>query len=116
MAPPHVDDYRFGRIVVDGQPFDRDLILFPDHILTDWWRERGHTLQPGDLAALLAEPPEVLVVGQGAVGRMTIAPEVEQALTAAGIELIAQWSGEACDTYNEFSVGRRTALAIHLTC
>lgn len=116
MTPPHVDDYRFGRIVIDGQPYEQDLILFPSHLLTGWWRERGHTLQPGDLEAVLAEPPEVLVVGQGAVGRMAVAGEVKAALSAAGIELIAQWSGKACETYNEISSRRRAALAIHLTC
>jgi hypothetical protein len=116
VTPPIVDDYRFGRIIVDGEPHDRDLIIFPDRIVTSWWRTQGHYLQAADLEAVLSDPPQVLVIGKGAVGRMAIAPEAEQALARADIELLAQWSGKACDTYNELSRQKRTVLAIHLTC
>lgn len=116
MTPPRVDSYHFGRIVIDGKPYSRDVIIFPDRVVANWWRDRGHYLQPEDLVEVLAEKPEVLVVGQGAVGRMSIAPEATQALAKAGIELIAERSGPACETYNRLSSQKRAALAIHLTC
>ena len=116
MSSPRVDAYRFGRIVIDGKAYSRDLIICPDRIVPNWWREQGHYLQVDDLAAVLEQPPQVLVVGQGAVGRMTIAPEVVQMMADAGVELVAQRSGSACETYNQLRDKKRVALAIHLTC
>ena len=116
MSAPSIDDYRFGRIVVDGQPYSKDLIILPDRIIAHWWREKGHTLLPADLAQVLAAGPDLLVVGQGAYSRMTVAPESRLALEQAGIELIAQATGRACATYNELRGQRAVAAALHLTC
>jgi len=36
-----IDGYSFGRIVVEGKEYTSDLIIYPDHIQGDWWREEG---------------------------------------------------------------------------
>ena len=58
----------------------------------------------------------MLVVGQGAYGRMRVPAETRQALQAAGIELIAQPTEQACQTYNRLRQKRAVAAALHLTC
>ena len=116
MAAPRIEDYRFGHIVVDGQSYENDLILLPDRIVSGWWREKGHRLKAGDLEAVLEAAPEVLVVGRGAFGRLSVSGKAERALEAAGIELIAQPTGEAVQTYNRLRQERRAAAALHLTC
>ena len=113
---PHVDSYRFGQIVIDGQAHDKDLIILPHGVITNWRRQQGHFLQLEDLSAVLEAAPEMLVIGQGAVGRMAVAPEVTEAMTRAGIEMIIQWSGAACKTYNRQRQRKQVALALHLTC
>jgi hypothetical protein len=113
---PYVDSYRFGKIVIDGQAYDQDLIILPQGIIANWRREQGHYLQPDDLAAVLEGAPDLLVIGQGAVGRMAVAPAVAQVLAEAGIEVIVQWSGKACQTYNGQRQQKQVALALHLTC
>ena len=60
--------------------------------------------------------PEKLVVGQGANGRMRVTLETRRALEAAGIELVALPTGEACERYNGLREGGRVAAALHLTC
>ena len=82
MSVPKIDAYRFGHLVVDGQSHDKDLILLPNRVLSGWWRLEGYVLHPDDLDAVWAVAPEMLVVGQGAYGRMRVAAETHQALQA----------------------------------
>ena len=116
MSTPHIETYRFGRIVIDGQSHDRDVIILPDRVLGGWWRKEGHVLHPDDLEAVFEAAPALLVVGQGAYGRMEVAPETRQALQAAGIELLAQPTEQACQTYNRLREGQTVVAALHLTC
>ncbi len=116
MTVPLIDSYRFGRLVVNGQPYTKDVILLPDEVLSNWWRREGHALQPEDLEPVMQAKPQVLVVGQGSFGRMRVTPETRQALRAKGIELIAQSTEEACRSYNQLCTEQRVAAALHLTC
>ncbi|MCJ7660536.1 MAG: MTH938/NDUFAF3 family protein, partial [Anaerolineales bacterium] len=86
MIPPKIDSYRFGRIVIDGQAYNQDVIVLPDQVIRDWWRGSGHVLNPNDLRYVIEASPEVLVVGQGSVSRMQVLDETKQALEEAGIE------------------------------
>jgi hypothetical protein len=61
----HIDNYRFGHIDIAGHGYDADIIIFPDHVQARWWRQEGHRLGGQDLDTVLAEKPDVLVVGTG---------------------------------------------------
>ncbi len=122
---PHIEDYRFGRIVIDGQSYSRDVIIYPDHVDGTWWRKEGHRLAPEDLPALLGlpphgasgdQPPEVLVVGQGNPGLMAVPPETRERFEAVGITVIVEPTPRACETYNRLRQSKRTVAALHLTC
>jgi hypothetical protein len=113
---PSIDSYRFGRIVVDGQAHTKDLIILPDRVMGGWRRQEGHRLSPADLAVVLETQPEVLVVGQGALGRMRVPAETIHALEAAGIELLVQGTEQACRAYNRLRDQKTVAAALHLTC
>jgi hypothetical protein len=63
---PAIEEYRFGRIVIDGDVQTRDVILLPDRIVRNWWRADGHKLVMSDLDDVLEELPEHLLVGTGA--------------------------------------------------
>lgn len=116
MAAPKIEAYRFGSIVVDGQTYERDLIILPDRVLSGWWRREGHKLRARDLDAILEAQPEVLVVGQGAYGRLSVSGKAERALGEAGIELIVEPTKRAVETYNRLRKEQRAAAALHLTC
>jgi hypothetical protein len=103
-------------MVVDEEPHTRDLILFPDRVSPNWWRETGHRLDVADLAQVLDAAPEILVVGTGAYGLMKVPQETRQAVEAAGIELRTARTGEAWQTYNDLREQHRTVGAFHLTC
>jgi len=48
----------------------------------------------------LREPPQVLVIGQGNMGRMEVPPQTRHHLQEIGIEVIVEDTGHACDIYN----------------
>lgn len=115
---PKIDDYQFGRIEVDRQTYEQDLIILPDRVVPNWWRKEGHVLHAEDLDAVLhlEEKPATLVVGQGAYGRMRVARDAREALERAGIEMISESTAQACETYNALRDQERVAAALHLTC
>jgi hypothetical protein len=116
MATPLIESYAFGRIVVDGQRYLRDLIIYPDRVAEPWRREEGHSLSPADLAGVIEARPEVLVIGRGVFARVDVPAETLRALHAAGIETIAEPTGRACETYNRLRGTRRVVAALHLSC
>jgi|YNPNPStandDraft_1061719.scaffolds.fasta_scaffold00888_3 hypothetical protein len=112
-----IESYDFGRIVVAGQTYTADLLIFPDRVRANWWRREGHALHPDDLKEVLEAHPQVLVVGTGYVGRMRILPQSEALLADQGIRIIAQDTRAACRTYNELRrAGQKVVAALHLTC
>jgi hypothetical protein len=112
----HIENYEFSVIVIDGQTYRTDLLIWPGHLKTDWWRRESHLLELADVLEALAAAPQVLVVGTGAYGRMEVEPALAAYLKEQGIDLVAQPTREACQSINELSGKRRLAAALHLTC
>lgn len=111
-----IDSYDFGRIIIAGKRYSSDLIVFPDKVRDGWWRKEGHRLHVEDLKDVLEAKPEVLVVGTGYSGLMTVPPETRKYVESEGIKLIAQRTAEACKTFNRLVKSRKVVAAFHLTC
>jgi hypothetical protein len=111
-----IDSYRFGRIVINGQKYNSDVIIFTDRVQADWWRNESHQLSLTDIAGIMSENPEILLVGTGASGLMRVLPEVEREAEVRNIQLMVQPTAEACELYNQLSQGHRMVAALHLTC
>lgn len=112
----HIQDFNWGQIVVDGETYDRDLILLPEEIVPEWWRREGHVLRVSDLDAVFAAQPDVLVIGCGVYRRLRVPKETRNALDRAGIEWVILPTKKACATYGELAQEKRAAAALHLTC
>jgi len=110
-----IDHYEFGRIVIDGREETRDLIILPDQVVRDWWRQEGHALVVDDLGEVLDELPTHLVVGTGAAGRMQPDPDTIQQLQDRGATVEALPTSQAVRRCGELDPAR-TAAALHLTC
>jgi hypothetical protein len=112
-----IESYRFGLMKVDGVEYGQDLVVFPDKIRSKWWRKQGHSLSVEDLQDVIKFKPEVLVVGAGASGLMEVPASTIKALQDEGMEVIAQNTGQACNTFNEQTEkGKKVVGAFHLTC
>jgi hypothetical protein len=108
-------DYSFGRIVVDGEEQTRDVIVLPDRLLSDWWRQEGHSLAIEDFREVEGELPEKLILGTGAHGQLRPPRAVIEELERRGIDVEVLLTGEAVRRYGELDE-RHTAAALHLTC
>ena len=113
----NIEDYRFGRIVIDGKSYTSDVIVFPDRVKDGWWRNEGHELCPADLWEVVQEKPEVLVVGIGQSGLMRELPKTEEYLEQQDIKLKVERTAEACQTFNRLRRSEeKVVAALHLTC
>ena len=108
-----IDSYHFGLIVINGKEYTSDLIIFPDRVKDDWWRKSGHQLRLEDIAEVITESPEVLVVGTGASGLMKLLPEVEESLEAQDVKLIVETTDQVCHTYNRLRHSQRVVVVLH---
>jgi len=116
LAVNIIDSYRFGLVVINGKKYISDVIIFPDRVRSEWWRQRGHELCLEDITEVLTENPEVLIVGTGESGLMRVLPETKQSTEAQGIKLIVETTDKACQTYNQLCHSQRVVAALHLTC
>jgi len=56
-----VNDYSFGRIVIEGKTYTRDVIVSRNWIKPNWWRKEGHSVCLDDIKEILERNPEVVV-------------------------------------------------------
>ncbi len=112
-----IDHYTFGRIGIDGRDYDADVIIFPDHVQERWWRREGHRLAQEDLETVLADAPQLLVIGTGYYGRMQVPEEALASLRTAGVEVRVSKTSKAVAEFNRLQRdGARIVAALHLTC
>ncbi len=112
-----IDDYSFGRIVIDGKLYTSDVIIYPDRVRSNWWRIEGHKLAIDDIKEVLEYSPEILIIGTGAYGVMRVPEDVRKYIEDRGIKTIILPTREACKKFNELiSKGKRVVAALHLTC
>lgn len=114
----HLDQYSFGRLVVDGREIRSDVLITPDGVREHWGRRDGHVLCLDDLGAVLDDHVKRLVVGTGAYGRMRPEPGLETELVERGFVTEVLETAAAVDRVNELlGVGAADwAAAMHLTC
>lgn len=110
-----ITHYSFGSITVDGKTYTSDIIIFPDHVKSSWWRIDGHLLQIPDLKEIIDKKPSILIIGTGYYGMMKVPDETIKYLKSNGIDIHIHNSKDAVESYNKLSA-KQVVLAIHLTC
>jgi hypothetical protein len=111
-----VNSYSFGRVVIDGKAYGRDVIIYPDRVDDSWWRKEGHELCVEDIKEAIQVKPDLLIVGTGHSGAMRILPETGVYVKSKGIEFVACRTEEACRIHNEASKSKVVVTLLHLTC
>ncbi|MFX0186095.1 MAG: Mth938-like domain-containing protein [Candidatus Hodarchaeota archaeon] len=114
MPSEFINFYEFGRIAIEDKTYTSDVILLGKNVKAKWWRERGHNLVKEDLKEILAYEPELLIVGTGAYGMMTVPANLSKELN---FEVVSYPTKEAVKKYNqEIKSDKKIAGAFHLTC
>jgi hypothetical protein len=112
----HIDDYSFGRIVIDGKAYTSDVIVYPDRVDPSWWRKEGHLLQKVDLSDVIGAGPQIVVIGSGNWGVMRVPDGTVAFLESKGIRVVVEKTAKAVEVFNEESKKGKTVGAFHLTC
>ncbi len=103
-------------MVIDGQAYESDLIIYPDRVDDSWWRKEGHLLDSSDLKGIFAAAPEAIVIGTGYSGLMKVPDEVRKGIRQKNIGLFIERSERAAEIFNSLAAQKKTAAAFHLTC
>ncbi|MFP5213573.1 MAG: Mth938-like domain-containing protein [Acidobacteriota bacterium] len=112
-----IEAFSFGSMTILGKRYQKDLMIIGGSVHPDWCRREGHAVYVEDVSDILADRPEVLVVGMGDPGRMKVAEPLREALEKASIELVELPTAKAATEFNRLNgEGRRVAGAFHLTC
>jgi hypothetical protein len=113
---PMIDRFEFGTIVIDGQTYESDVIIFPDGAVEQWQRKSEHALRLKDVNEIIKAKPEAVIFGLGTVGNLKMRSQVENRLQEAGIEVMAYRTSKAVETYKELRGQRSVAAMLHVTC
>lgn len=111
-----IEHYSFGKIIIDGKTYTSDVIIYPDRVDASWWRNQGHYLQAIDLTDIIRAKPDVLIVGTGYSGVMTVPEETVIYVSSKGIEIRVERTEKAVELYNGMKRDRTVIAALHLTC
>ncbi|MFX1392185.1 MAG: Mth938-like domain-containing protein [Promethearchaeota archaeon] len=114
MSSEFINSYEFGKIVIENKIYTSDIILLGKSVKPKWWREKGHNLVKKDLKEIVEFSPELLIIGTGAYGMMSVPSELSKQLN---IKIASHPTKEAVKRYNqEIKSNKKIAGAFHLTC
>ena len=111
-----INSYSFGVITINGKKYRSDVIIYPEKIDEEWWREEGHNLCLEDIEELLEYKPDVLIIGTGYLGLMKVPEDIQSSIEEKDIEIHVLKTKDAVDKYNEVNPSKKTVAALHLTC
>jgi hypothetical protein len=116
----HVDSYEFGRITIDGVPYDHDLVIESGTVRKrrkgpskKRKREFGHT--PLTAAEEIPWGAQRLWIGTGTYGSLPVTSDLREEARRRGVELLVKPTSELVQLINE-ALPADTNLILHLTC
>jgi hypothetical protein len=113
----NIDEYTFGKIIVDGQIYTSDVIITPESVIDSWRRKDGHRLDKSDLKKIIDANPDCLLVGTGYYGQMNVPLETIQYLQSKNIQIEYAPTVDAVGQLNQLqNKCARIVAALHLTC
>jgi len=63
-----ITKFSFGRIVVDGQIYNQEIKIVNRKLMSNWWRQSGHSVEIEDVQDILNSKSETIVIGKGQPG------------------------------------------------
>ena len=111
-----IESYNFGKIIINGEEYNSDIIIYKNSIDDKWWRRESHILRIEDIKKILENKPAILIIGTGYYGLMKVPLELIKYLETNNIEVITKKTKDACDEYNKLHQKKNVVAAFHLTC
>jgi hypothetical protein len=111
----------FGSITIDGQEYEHDVLIRLDGRVKRRKKKlskevygTSHTISLAEAEHIYEPGAEVLLIGSGTYGMVSLSPEAANFLESQGVRVELQPTGSAVETWNNLS-GSAIAL-FHITC
>jgi hypothetical protein len=111
-----IDSFSFGSIVISGTTYTHDVIVYPDRVEGPWQREEEHRPQITEFSGILKAEPDVLIIGTGYAGVMSVPDQIRNYLTSKGITVHVEKTAAAIDRYHSLLGREKVVAALHITC
>ena len=112
-----INEFSFGRIVVDDITFSSDIKIIEGKVISEWWRKSGHLVDIEDIQDIIEAKPDIVVIGKGSPGLMKTSSSMRKYLKNSGIKLIEEKTAKAIHTFNRLSLADEKVVAgFHVGC
>lgn len=95
-----IEEYKFGKITVDGQTYDVDIQTDWNGEVTNWNRQEDHIVGVDDVRQAVEKNPQSIVIGTGYEAQAQLVEEAKIFIQEKGIELFVDRTEEAVRTFN----------------
>ena len=119
---PRIDSTQFGEITIDKKKYHQVLIMGDKIEERDYKKLKelfstSHKIGDWEIEALMSNNPEIIIIGTGQTGAMTLDKETIKKLQISGAQVISDITPKAIETYNkQIKLGKRVNALIHTTC
>ncbi|MEO0102582.1 MAG: MTH938/NDUFAF3 family protein [candidate division WOR-3 bacterium] len=107
----------FGWIIIDRVKYTSDVIITVNGEIKNRYEDfsgSSHFLSRAEAEKLLAENPEIVIIGTGQSGCLSLPPETEDYLREKRVDFISSPTPEAIEVFNREK--RKKSALFHLTC
>jgi hypothetical protein len=111
---PIIEEVAFSRLVVGGKVYRSATIVYPHSVDGRWWRKDGMKFLPEDFDHVIAQKPQVVVLGIGFSAKVSVPEETKQRFSKEGILCIVADTPEAVKQFNAMQKTRTVIGAFHL--
>lgn len=118
----HFEKSWFGGVKINGINY-RDVLVIGETVEPRDFKKleevfgRGHWAGDWEVKKLLANKPEIIIIGSGTEGLFKVTDEVKEKIKTAGVELKILLTPKAIEEFNRlYCAGQRVNGLIHTTC
>jgi len=116
-----IEDVKFGSIVIDGKKYEYDVVIYPSGRIERRKKEiskkkhgTSHKFDPDELREYLSEDFDILIVGTGIYGLLSLLPEGRELIKSK--EIIEKRTPEAAKLFNTLRKEKKVLGVFHITC
>jgi len=112
-----IDEFKFGEMSIDGKTYFSDIMIWWDGRVEMVEKPEMHEIGINELAMLLQNDPDIIVIGTGIKRIIRVLPEVTQSCRDKKIKLYSDPTPKAAEFFNGLCAQeKRAAGFFHLTC
>jgi len=111
-----IESFKFGSITIAGNTYTGDVIVYPDRVDELWAREEEHRPQISEFADIVDAEPDILIIGTGYAGVLSIPDQIRNYLTSKGIDVRIDKTKQAIELFNSLQDTEKVIAALHITC